>query len=169
MAPAKPISPLAAELLELLDGASAHVRFAEALADFPLRLRGTAPPHAPHTPWQLLEHVRIAQWDILRYCVDPKHESPHWPEGYWPKTAAPPSAVAWSKSVRAFLADRRAFVALLSDRKRDLLAPIPHATDATLAGEACLLANHNSYHVGQLVQLRRLLGSWKPDRRKIIG
>jgi hypothetical protein len=159
---------LAARVLDVLDGGGAHVRFREAVAGIPPTLRGFRPPGCPHSAWELLEHLRIAQGDILRYCVDPKHRSPKWPRGYWPRTQAPPDSRAWARSVRAYESDLAGLRRLVRSRARDLLEPIPHAPDASLLEEAFLVANHGSYHVGQLVLLRRILGAWRQDPRKIV-
>lgn len=149
-------------VLELLSSGHAHVDLETVLKDFPPRLRGKKPKGAPYTAWQLLEHIRIAQWDILEFSRDPKHVSPKWPEGYWPKTEAPPSAAAWNTSIRKTRADRKAMEKLVASKKTDLFAPIPHGTGQTVLREALLVADHNAYHIGQLVLLRRLLGAW-PD------
>jgi DinB superfamily len=148
-------------LLDLLRGRNAHADFDTTVADLPSRLRGVKPPGAAHTAWQLLEHMRIAQWDILEFSRDIKHKSPAWPEGYWPKTEAPPSAASWNNSLRSFRADLKAMAKLVADKKTDLFAPIPHGTGQTILREALLIADHNSYHLGQMVLLRRLLGTWK--------
>jgi uncharacterized damage-inducible protein DinB len=148
-------------LLDLLRGRNAHADFDAVVADFPSRLRGVRPPGAPHTAWQLLEHMRTAQWDILEFSRDAKHKSPPWPEGYWPKTEAPPNAASWNNSLRSFRADLKAMAKLVADKKTDLFAPIPHGTGQTILREALLIADHNSYHLGQMVLLRRLLGAWK--------
>lgn len=148
-------------LLDLLRGRNAHADFDAAVADFPSRLRGVKPPGAPHTAWQLLEHMRIAQWDILEFSRDAKHKSPAWPEGYWPKTEAPPTAASWNSSLRSFRTDLKAMAKLVADKKTDLYAKIPHGTGQTVLREALLIADHNSYHLGQIVLLRRLLGTWK--------
>ena len=147
-------------LLELLRGGHAHATFDAAVADLPADLRGKKPKAAEHTPWQLLEHLRIAQWDILEFSRNSKHVSPKWPDGYWPKTAEPPSSAAWSNSVRRFRADLEAMAKLVSDKKRDLYKPFPWGEGQTLLREALLVADHNAYHVGQLISLRRLLGAW---------
>jgi uncharacterized damage-inducible protein DinB len=149
-------------LLDLLRGRNAHADFDTTVADLPSRLRGVKPPGAPHTAWQLLEHMRLAQWDILEFSREAKHKSPAWPEGYWPKTEAPPSAASWNNSLRSFRADLKAMAKLVADKKTDLFAPIPHGTGQTILREALLIADHNSYHLGQMVLLRRLLGTWKP-------
>jgi hypothetical protein len=148
-------------VLDLLRGRNAHVDFDKTVADLPSNLRGIKPKGAPHSAWQLLEHMRIAQWDILEVSRDPKHVSPAWPEGYWPKTEAPPSPAAWNNSLRKFRADWKAMAKLVADKKENLIARIPHGSGQTLLREALLLADHNAYHLGQLVLLRRLLGVWK--------
>jgi hypothetical protein len=147
-------------LLNLLAGKGAHVEFEEAIAGFPPELRGQRPAAAPHTAWQLLEHLRIAQWDILEFSRNPDHFSPEWPHGYWPETDAPPNAHAWDDSVRRFGEDLQAMSKLISDPRADLFARIPHGDGQTLLREALVLADHNSYHLGQLVFLRKLLGNW---------
>jgi hypothetical protein len=148
-------------VLDLLRGHNAHADFDTVVADFPSRLRGVKPPGAQHTGWQLLEHMRIAQWDILEFSRDPKHKSPAWPEGYWPKTEAPPTAASWNNSLRSFRADLKAMARLVADKTTDVFAKIPHGTGQTILREALLIADHNSYHLGQMVVLRRLLGTWK--------
>jgi hypothetical protein len=153
--------PLRQHLLDLLRGRNAHADFDTVLADVPARMRGVKPPGAPHTAWQLLEHMRIAQWDILEFSRDAKHKSPSWPEGYWPKTEAPPNAASWNNSLRSFRADLKAMAKLVADKQTDLFAPIPHGSGQTVLREALLIADHNSYHLGQMVLLRRLLGTWK--------
>ncbi len=147
-------------VLELLAGGHAHVDFEAAIADLPAGLRGASVSGIPHTPWRLLEHMRIAQWDILRFSLDPSHVSPEFPSGYWPDGDAPPEAEAWDRSVDAFRTDLKAMMALVSDPGTDLLVPLPHGDGQTILREALLLADHNSYHLGQLVTLRRALGAW---------
>ncbi|MBI3668114.1 MAG: DinB family protein [Acidobacteria bacterium] len=156
-------SALRRHLLYLLSGGGAHLSFDEAIAGLPAKLRGRTPPGAPHTPWQLLEHMRIAQWDILEFSRHPKHVSPEFPKGYWPSTEAPPNKTAWDKSVAAFRADLKAMEKLVKDPKMDLCAPLPHGEGQTILREALLVADHNAYHLGQLVLIRRLLGAWKGD------
>jgi hypothetical protein len=148
---------------ELLTGGQAHLDFDAAIADLPVHLRGASPPGIPHTPWRLLEHMRIAQWDILRFSIDPEHVSPEFPDGYWPDGNAPPDPAAWDGSVSAFRADMKAMMALVSDPKIDLLAPIAHGQGQTILREALLLADHNAYHLGQFVTVRRALGAWQRD------
>lgn len=135
----------------------AHLTFDEAVTGFPAELRGRKPDGAPHTPWQLLEHLRIAQWDILDFSRNPKYQEMKWPEDYWPKTAAPPDAEAWDKSVEQFRQDLDTLVDLISDPAADLTARLPHGSGQTLLREALLVADHNSYHLGQLVYARKTL------------
>lgn len=149
--------PLRQHLADLLTKAEAHLDLKSELREFPRELRGRKPPGAPHTPWQLLEHIRIAQWDILEFSRDAKHRSPKWPEGYWPKSEAPPDDKAWDKSVKQVLVDLKAMCELTSDPKSDLFAKIPHGDGQTLLREALLVADHNAYHLGQLVMVRRIL------------
>ena len=152
--------PLRAHLVDLLSSDGAHVGFERAVKDFPTDLRGKVPRGAEHSPWQLLEHLRIAQWDILEFSRDPKHVSPEFPSGYWPAEKAPPNEQAWDKSVRAFRADLKATAELVRNSP-DLLAPLPHDKDKTLLREVLVLADHNAYHLGQFVTVRRLLGAWE--------
>lgn len=154
----KKTDPLRQQLIKLLTKAEAHMDVGSALKNFPQELRGRKPTGAPHTPWQLLEHMRIAQWDILEFSLNSKHVSPKWPDGYWPKTEAPPDAKAWDKSVRQFLADLEEVCEMVNDSKRDLFAEIPHGEGQTYLREALLVADHNAYHLGQLVMVRRILG-----------
>lgn len=140
----------------------AHASFARAVADLPPRLRGAKPPGQPHTQWRFVAHVRIAQRDILDFSRDGRHQSPPWPEGYWPEGDARQNRMDWDRARRAFEADRRAMIGLVTDPARDLLAPIPHAPGRqTLAREAMLLVDHTAYHIGQLILLRRVLEAWE--------
>ena len=145
------------EVLALLQGGNAHVAFDNTIKDFPAKLRGAKPKGAPHTAWQLLEHMRIAVWDILEFSRNAKHVSPDWPEGYWPSTEKPPSDAAWKNSIASIKKDVETMAKLVSDPKTDLYAKIPHGTGQNILREALLIADHNSYHIGQLVLLRRLL------------
>jgi hypothetical protein len=147
-------------VLDLLRGGNAHLDFDKAVAGLPVKLRGGKPAGQPHTPWRLVEHVRIAQWDILEFCRNPKHVSPKWPDGYWPEGDAPPDGQAWNRTLRDFRADRKAMEELIADPAADLLAPIPGGQGQTLLREGLLVADHNAYHLGQLVIIRRLLGAW---------
>jgi hypothetical protein len=148
-------------LLELLRGGHAHADFESAIRNLPPALRGKRPKGAEHSPWEILEHLRIAQWDILEFSRDAAHQSPEWPSGYWPRTAAPPDAKAWEKSVRAFRRDLKAMSDLVANPATDLFARIPHGNGQTILREALLIADHNAYHLGELVLLRRLLGAWR--------
>jgi hypothetical protein len=149
------------QVVKLLTLAEAHATFDDAVKGLPEELRSKAPKGAEHSPWQLLEHLRLAQWDILEFSRNAKHESPKWPEGYWPKEKAPADEKAWDKSVHAFKRDLKEMVELVRDEKSDLFAKIPHGDGQTILREALLLADHNAYHVGQLVLMRRLLGAWE--------
>ncbi|MGH9588943.1 MAG: DinB family protein [Terracidiphilus sp.] len=148
-------------LIDLLKGGSAHATFDAAVKNLPPELRGKKPKGAEHSPWQLLEHLRIAQSDILEFSRDPRHQSPDWPSGYWPGKPAPPDHKAWDKSVRAFRRDLKALCELVADESTDLFNRIPHGDGQTILREVLLAADHNAYHVGQLVLVRRLLGAWK--------
>ena len=155
--------PLPEHLVELLNGGHAHVDFAGAVKDWPTDLQGKKPEGAAHSPWEVLEHMRIAQRDILEFTRDPRHASPPWPEGYWPAGDAPPDKLAWDRSVAAFLADLQAMQDLVADPSTDLFTPLPHGDGQTTLREALLVADHNAYHLGQLVVVRRLLGAWEED------
>jgi hypothetical protein len=144
-------------LLYLLRGGGAHVHFEEAVKDFPAELVNARAEGVPYTPWQLLEHMRIAQWDIVEFSRSAAHVSPEWPEGYWPDKGFEAGADDWRRSVERFEADLRAMEALVEDRGRDLYAAIPHGEGQTLLREALLVADHNAYHLGALVTLRRAL------------
>jgi hypothetical protein len=147
-------------VLNLLREGHAHATFEQAVKGLPVELQGKVPKGTEHSPWQLLEHLRIAQLDILEFSRDAKHESPKWPEGYWPKEKAPADDKAWDKSVRAFKKDLKEMCALVEDPKTDLFAKIPHGDGQTILREALLTADHNAYHVGQLVLVRKMLGAW---------
>ena len=147
-------------VVNLLKGGGAHLSFDDAVKDLPADLRGKRPKGAGHSPWEILEHLRIALWDILEFTRDPKHVSPEFPSGYWPKTQAPPDAKAWDKSVHAFRADAKALADLVADESTDLLARLPHGDGQTVLREALVAADHNAYHLGELVLVRRLLGAW---------
>ncbi len=148
-------------LVKLLEGGNAHTTFDDAVAKLPPDSRGKKPRGLPYSPWMLLEHLRIAQWDILEFSRDREHKSPEWPEGYWPSTAAPANDAAWTKSVRQFRADLKAMQDLVSDPATGLYAQIPWGDGQTILREALLVADHNAYHIGELVVVRRLLGAWK--------
>jgi hypothetical protein len=147
-------------LIELLQGGHAHATFDAVIANVPVQLRGKKPANYPHSLWMLLEHLRIAQHDILEFSRNRKHISPPWPEGYWPKSATPPSAAAWNASIKKFRADLKAMQALVKNPKTDLFAKIPWGDTQTILREALILADHNSHHLGQMLDIRRLLGAW---------
>jgi hypothetical protein len=153
-------SDLREQVAYLLKGGGAHVHFMDALDDFPAGKYGTFANALPHTGWQVLEHVRLAQWDILEFSRNPKHVSPNFPAGYWPKTPMPPNEKAWDESVAAFQRNLQEMVRLVQDPHTNLFAKIPHGQGQTILREALVLADHNAYHLGQLVDLRRALGAW---------
>jgi len=148
-------------LLELLDGGHAHATFDQVVKDFPAKFRGDIPNGLPHSAWMLLEHMRLAQGDILDFSRNPKYKEMKWPADYWPKNPAPANAIEWEKSIQAFHSDLAIMKKLVSDSKTDLLARIPWGEGQTVLREAMLLADHNAHHLGQLIDVRRLLGIWK--------
>lgn len=148
-------------LVNLLTGGHAHATFEQAVKGLPAELQAKRPKGAEHSPWEILEHLRIAQSDILEFSRDPKHESPKWPEGYWPESKAPADDRAWDKSVRAFKKDLNEMCELVQNAKTDLFSKIPHGDGQTILREALLTADHNAYHIGELVLVRRLLGAWE--------
>jgi len=156
-----PHAALRDHIAELLDRGHAHATFADTIKDLPPNLRGQKPANYPHSAWMLLEHLRLAQSDILEFSRDKNHKSPKWPEGYWPKDAAPPSDAAWKKSIDQFNSDLKAMKDLVKNPKTDLFAKIPWGDGQTVLREALLVADHNSHHLGQLIDVRRLLGAWK--------
>jgi len=148
------------QLAKVIDWNEAHADFHAAVDGFPAKLRGRVPEGFPYSAWQLLEHIRLALWDILEFSRDARHESPKWPEGYWPTTPEPPSSDAWDKSVKAIQEHLEAMQKFINDPSRDLFAPLPHGTGQTLLRQALLVGDHNAYHIGQLVLLRKALGTW---------
>ena len=156
-----PNASLRQHLVELLTGGHAHATFEAAIKGLPPKLHGAKPANFPHSVWMILEHLRIVQWDILEFSRNEKHESPQFPEGYWTKTEAPPTAGAWTKSVEQFQSDLKALQDLVKNPKTDLFAKIPWGEGQTLLREALLVADHNAYHIAQIVDVRRLLGEWK--------
>lgn len=149
------------QLVELLEGAQAHARFDDVVRDFPAKLRGEIPKGLPHSAWMLLEHIRIAQYDILDFSRNPKYKAMKWPEEYWPKSPAPADANAWNSSIKGFHDDLQAMKDLVRNPKTDLFARIPWGDGQTILREAMLVADHTSHHLGQLIDVRRLLGAWK--------
>jgi hypothetical protein len=148
-------------LARLLTWEDAHVGFDTAVAGIPPEFRGKTPKGAPYSLWQLLEHMRRAQHDILDFCNNPDYKELHWPDEYWPKTAGPPSAKAWKDSVREFQKDRQAFVEMAENPDIDLTRKIPHGQGQTYLREIILAADHAAYHIGEIVVVRKLLGIWK--------
>ena len=152
--------PVREQVIKLLRGGQAHLTLDDVIKDLPANLRGVKPKGAPHTTWQLVEHIRIALWDILEFSSDAKHASPPWPDGYWPKVEKPPSNAAWTRSIASIKRDMAALEKLVENPKTDLYAKIPHGTGQNILREALLVADHNAYHVGQLMLLRQML---EPD------
>ncbi len=156
--PASSDQHLREHLVYLLKGGGAHASFDDAVGDWPVQLAGVKDANFPHTAWMLLEHMRLAQWDILEFSRNSKHVSPKWPEGYWPALEAPPNEKVWTASMAAFRKDLQAMARLVSDRKIDLYERIPWGDGQTVLREALLVADHNAYHLGQLVMLRKSIG-----------
>ena len=153
-------TPIRENLIWLLEGGHAHAKFDEVVTSFPTERAGIRPEGAAHSAWEVLEHMRIAQNDILRFSLSADHVSPDWPEGYWPATPAPKRGAGWDQSVGEFRKDLAEFMSLIQDPARDLYKKFPWGTGQTLLREALLIADHNSYHLGELVLVRRLLGIW---------
>jgi hypothetical protein len=144
-------------VLQQLRGGHAHLQFDEVIAGFPEDARGRKVRDLPYTAWQILEHIRIAQWDILEFSRDATHVSPQWPKGYWPESSAPPTRTAWSASAKKFRQDLEGMIQLVENPATDLFARIPHGTGQTILREALLVIDHSAYHLGQLVLIKRLL------------
>jgi hypothetical protein len=156
--------PLRQQLALFIDFGEAHVTAEAAMANLDPALQGMRPQGLPHSAWELLEHIRLTQHDILDFCVNPKYEEMKWPDDYWPPSPAPPNAEAWSKRVASFRKDRDAFRKLATDSKIDLFAKIPHGEGQTYLRELLLAQYHLSYHTGQLVLVRQALGAWPPAK-----
>jgi len=150
---------LITELVKLLNGGSAHASLDEALDDLPTDLRGAKPDNLPYSIWQLVEHIRIAQWDMFKFSQDEKHESPLWPDGYWVKETAPKDETEWNKSLQQIDDDRNEFIRLL--KSGDIYKAIPHGDGQSILREALQIADHNAYHAAEIIVIRRLLGAWK--------
>jgi len=148
-------------LLDLLSKGNAHATFDDIVDDLPAKLRGAKATNLPHTPWMLLEHLRIAQEDILDFSRNKNYKAREWPKEYWPAAEAPSDGKAWDQSVQQFRADLKALLDLVTDEKTDLFAKIPWGDGQTILREALLVADHNAYHLGQLLDVRRALGAWK--------
>jgi hypothetical protein len=149
------------ELEKLLNKSNAHASFDEAVKDLHYDALGSVPKGLPYSIWQLTEHIRITQWDMLEFSRDPGHKSPQWPDDYWPKEPAPPDIHAWKKTLIQITADRKAFIDLLHKEKENILTPFPHGDGQSLFQEALQIADHNAYHTAEIIVIRRLLGNWK--------
>lgn len=152
---------LRTQLARFLGWKDAHVSLEAAAHDLAPELRGVRPQGAPYSAWELVEHLRLTQRDILAFCRDPDYEEPRWPADYWPASPEPPDPEAWDRSVDGYLRDREALAELASDPDVDLFDTIPHGEGQTYLRELLVVADHTAYHVGQLVLVRRLLGAWK--------
>lgn len=157
------------ELLALLSGGNAHMEFDEAVDRFPMDEINRKAPHVPYTPWHFLEHMRIAQWDILEFIRNPDHVSPEYPEGYRPRPGERADPAKWKKTVNGFRADLAALEDIVLDEKIDLFGPLPHARNYTIFREILLAADHNAYHVGEFALLRQVLGVWPADNQYLTG
>ena len=151
------------KLAEVLSWGEAHADWKKALANVDPAKRGVRPQGAPHSLWELLEHTRIAQWDILEFTRDADHKSPEWPSGYWPKAPAPPDAGAWDTSVKELFSDMKEMQKVVNDPKVSLDGKLAHGSGQTLLRQILLLADHSAYHLGEFVLTRRILGDWKEN------
>lgn len=149
------------QLLALLGGGNAHMDFDSMIEDFPMDRINDMPPNVPYSPWQLLEHMRIAQWDILEFIRDPGHESPDWPRGYWPTPGTTADEGQWHDTIESYKHDRASLVELIEDPESDLYADIPHAEGYTILREILLVADHNAYHIGEFAILRQVMDTWR--------
>ena len=154
-------SLLGEHLAKMLEWGDAHVDFNTAVSGISVEFQGVCPVGLPYSVWQLLEHIRLTQSDILNFCRDPNYRAPKWPDQYWPESAAPPNPDSWQKSIDSYLAERREMQNLLTDAGSNLFARIPHGEVQTFLREALLLADHTAYHLGEIIAVRRLLGIWK--------
>jgi hypothetical protein len=148
------------QLLALLKGGHAHMTFDAAVADFPLDAINRKPPNVPYSPWHLLEHIRLAQWDILEFIRNSAHISPDWPAGYWPLSDAQANAAQWQQTIAAFRADLKSLEELVADPGTDLFTPLPQGLPYTIFREIMVVANHNSYHIGEFAILRQVMNTW---------
>ena len=151
-------------LIELLSGGDAHMSFAEAIADFPLNFANRRAPNMPYTPWHILEHMRINQWDIVEFIRNPNHVSPKWPQGYFPSPKAKTDKAGWQKTIDGFRADLEVLINLAKDPNTDLFAPIPHAADYTIYRQILLSADHNAYHIGEFAFMRQVMKTWPSSK-----
>lgn len=154
------VQVLRSQILQLLSGRNAHYTFDDAVADYPLEAINQRPPNVPYTPWHLIEHLRIAQWDILEFMRDPEHVSPEWPKGYWPDPQSTTDATGWQQSLEGFRRDLAAVETMVQDESFDIIAEIPHAPGYTYLREFLLVGDHNAYHVGEFAILRQVMGTW---------
>ena len=152
------------QLVAFLRGRQAHLTYDQAVADFPMDQINQRPPNVPYTPWHLLEHLRITQWDILEFIRNPDHVSPPWPVGYWPAQSQVTDEAGWQKTIQAFKADLVALEQLVQEPATDLVADLPHASGYTILREILLVVDHNAYHIGEFAILRQVMGTWPADR-----
>ena len=164
-----PVSLIRNELLDLLQSKNAHMSYDEAVADFPMDRINSVTPSTPYSAWHFIEHIRIAQWDILEFIRNPRHVSPDYPEGYRPPIGAEADRTMWRRSIESFKRDLSALQDLVLDPQVDLFAPIPHAPDYTIFREILLTADHNAYHIGELALLRQELNAWPKTRPYYTG
>jgi hypothetical protein len=148
------------QLLALLDGGNAHMSFEQAVADYPAGHFNTKPANVTYTPWHILEHLHIAQWDILEFIRHPDHVSPQWPAGYWPQPTKTAAQDQWDKTISLFLSNLESLRDIVADPATDLYAPIPHAADYTIFREILVVSDHNAYHIGEFAVLRQVMGTW---------
>lgn len=160
------LDPLRKELVFQLNGGNAHASLEKVVVDVPLKLQGAVPEGLPYSSWQLLEHLRIAQADIVEFCTSKHYLEKKWPDDYWPEKATPPNSKSWHASVEKIHEDREQFIKLISNAKADLFSPFTWGQGQTLFHEACLLIDHNAYHLGEIVTVRRLLGIWPSQKTK---
>jgi hypothetical protein len=148
------------QLLELLGGGHAHMDVDQAVARFPMEAINSSPPGSDYTPWRLLEHIRIAQWDILEFVRNPQYVSPPWPVGYWPAMEEIADEQKWEQTLQRLRKDRRDMLALVENAETDLLADLPHAPGYTILREVLVLADHNAYHLGEFAMMREVMKTW---------
>jgi hypothetical protein len=149
------------QLVKLLKGGNAHATLADALHNLPAKLRGVVPEGLPYSIWMLVDHIKIAQWDILKFSTNPEHQSPKWPDEYWPKNHEPKNEHEWDETIEQIQKDQAKFIDLLEDPETNLFEPFQNEHDITLLREALLIADHTSYHIGQIILIRRLLHNWE--------
>jgi hypothetical protein len=148
------------ELKELLEQGNAHATFEKAVKDIPQKLLGKIPQGSAYSIWQLVEHIRITQWDLLEFSRNPDHKSPKWPDEYWPEAEAPEDAAAWTASLEQIAKEKKEFIKLLHETGAEIYTAFPYGDGQSLFREALVLADHNSYHTGEIILMRRILGNW---------